>query len=166
MKHFRIAWLFLIDIWQFRLARIFRFCEIYWEYRAARHLVFSVHWPVTGLIIYMKKFLDCDWLREKQFLGNTVQKKGNLVQKRVTNVTFWLANKQRNSLRANQMRHLNGAKFGSAPDQFRAKTAMVGVCSTFAFATETTVEELKNYSKNENNAKSTVFGSLFRRIGA
>ena len=40
------------------------------------------------LIIYMKKFLDCDWLREMQFLGNTVQKKGNLVQKRVTNVTF------------------------------------------------------------------------------
>ena len=24
----------------------------------------------------MKKFLDCDWLREMQFLGNTVQKKG------------------------------------------------------------------------------------------
>ena len=23
------------------------------------------------------------------------------------------------------MRHLNGAKFGSAPDQFRAKTAMI-----------------------------------------
>ena len=109
------------------------------------------------LIIYMKKFLHCDWLREMQFLGNTVQKKGNLVQKRVTNVTFWLANKQRNSLRANQMRHLNGAKFGSAPDQFRAKTAMVGVCSTFAFATETTVEELKNCSKNENTAKSTGF---------
>ena len=33
-------------------------------------------------------FLDCDWLREMQFLGNTVQKKGNLMQKRVTNVTF------------------------------------------------------------------------------
>ena len=41
-----------------------------------------------SLIIYMKKVLDCDWLREMQFLGNTVQKKGNLVQKRVTNVTF------------------------------------------------------------------------------
>ena len=39
-------------------------------------------------------------------------------------------------------------------------TAMVGVCgvcSTFAFATETTVEELKNCSKNENTAKSTGF---------
>ena len=114
----------------------------------------------------MKKFLDCDWLREMQFLGNTVQKKGNLMQKRVTNVTFCLANKQRNSLGANQMRHLNGAKFGSAPDQFRAKTAMVGVCSTFAFATETTVEELKNCSKKETLRKALVFGSLFGRIGA
>ena len=91
----------------------------------------------SHIIIYMKKFLDCDWLRGMQFLGNTVQKKGNwvhkkdnLVQKRVTSVTFWLANKQRNSLRANQMRHLNGTKFGSAPDQFRAKTAMVGICKT------------------------------------
>ena len=42
-------------------------------------------------------------------------------------------------------------------DQFRAKTAMVGICSTFAFATETTVKELKNCSKNENTAKSTGF---------
>ena len=72
---------------------------------------------IPDLIIYMKKFLDCDWLRGMQFLGNTVQKKGNLVQNRVKNVTFWLADKQRNSLRANQMRHLNGAKFGSTPDQ-------------------------------------------------
>ena len=55
------------------------------------------------------------------------------------------------------MRHLNGAKLGSAPDQFGAKPAMVGDCSTFAFATETTVEELKNCSKNENTAKSTGF---------
>ena len=42
------------------------------------------------MIIYMKKFLDSDWLREMHFLGNTVQKKSNLVQRRVTNVTFWL----------------------------------------------------------------------------
>ena len=34
---------------------------------------------------------------------------------------------------------------------------MVGVCSTFAFATETTVKELKNCSKNEKTAKSTGF---------
>ena len=114
----------------------------------------------------MKKFLDCDWLREMQFSGNTVQKKGNLMQKRVTNVTLCQANKQRNSLRANQMRHLNGAQFGSAPDQFRAKTAMVGICSPFAFATETTVEELKNCSKKETLRKALVFGSLFGRIGA
>ena len=32
---------------------------------------------IHNLMIYMKKFLDCDWLREMQFLGNTVQKKGN-----------------------------------------------------------------------------------------
>ena len=63
------------------------------------------------------------------------------------------------------MRHLNGAKFGSAPDQFRAKTAMVGVCSTFAFATETTVEQLKNVLKTKTVRKALVFGSLFGRIG-
>ena len=33
--------------------------------------------PHSLLLIYMKKFLDCDWLREMQFFGNTVQKKGN-----------------------------------------------------------------------------------------
>ena len=59
------------------------------------------------------------------------------------------------------MRHLNGAKFESAPDQSRAKTAMVGDCSTFAFATETTVEELKNCSKNQNTAKSIGFWLSF-----
>ena len=36
---------------------------------------------------------------------------------------------------------------------FEQKHAMVGVCSTFAFATETTVEELKNCSKNETVQK-------------
>ena len=36
--------------WKLRLARIFRFCEIYWEYRTASHLVFSTPWPVTGHI--------------------------------------------------------------------------------------------------------------------
>ena len=34
---------------------------------------------------------------------------------------------------------------------------MVSVCSTFAFATETSVDELKNYSTNEKTAKSTGF---------
>ena len=68
-----------------------------------------------------------------------------------------MVNKQRNSLKANQVRHLNGAKFGSALDQFPAKTAMAGVCSRFAFATTTTIEELRNCSKNKNTAKSTDF---------
>ena len=71
-----------------------------------------------------------------------------------------MANNQRNAQRPNQMRHLNGAKFGSAPDQFRAKTAMVGVCSTFAFATETTVKELKNCSKNEKKCEKHWFLAL------
>ena len=39
-------------------------------------------------LLYMKKFLDCDWLREMQFFGNMAQKKGILVQKRITNVIF------------------------------------------------------------------------------
>ena len=56
------------------------------------------------------------------------------------------------------MRHLKGAKFGSAPDQFRAIKKGNGwrlqhICSW----TETTVEELKNCSQNENTAKSTGF---------
>ena len=52
-------------------------------------------------------------------------------------------------------------EFQATPDQFRATTAVVGDCSTFAFATETTVEELKNCSKNENTAKSTGFWLSF-----
>ena len=63
------------------------------------------------------------------------------------------------------MCHINGAKSGSAPDQFRVETTMVGVCSTFAFATKTTVEELKNCSKTKTLRKALVFGSLFGRIG-
>ena len=59
------------------------------------------------------------------------------------------------------MSHLNGAKFGSTLDQFRAKTAMVCVSSTFAFATETTLKELKNCSKTKTLHKALVFGSLF-----
>ena len=49
-------------------------------------------------------------------------------------------------------------------DQFRAKTAMAGGCNTFAFATETTVEELKNCSKNENTAKSAGFWLLLEEL--
>ena len=44
-----------------------------------------------------------------------------------------------------------------ALDQFRAKTTMAGVCSRFAFATATTIEDMKNCSKNENTANSTDF---------
>ena len=71
-----------------------------------------------------------------------------------------MVNKQRNSLRANQVRHLNGVKFGSALDQFRAKTVMAGVCSRFAFATSITIEELKNCSKNEKHCKNHRFLAL------
>ena len=39
-------------------------------------------------LLYMKKFLDCDWLREMHFFGNMAQKNGILVQKRITNVIF------------------------------------------------------------------------------
>ena len=53
------------------------------------------------------------------------------------------------------MRHLNGAKFGSAPDQFRAKTAMVGVCK----------RSWKTALKTKTLQKALVFGSLFGRIG-
>ena len=45
--------------------------------RAARSFDFEITRMISDLIIYMKKFLDCDWLRGMQFLGNTVQKKGN-----------------------------------------------------------------------------------------
>ena len=61
-------------------------------------------------------------------------------------------------MRANQMRKI---LIRSRP--VSSKTAMVGICSTFAFATETTVEELKNCSKNENTAKSTGFWLSFRK---
>ena len=33
----------------FRLASIFRFCEICWEYRTAGHLVFSTCWPIKWM---------------------------------------------------------------------------------------------------------------------
>ena len=36
----------------------------------------------------MKKFLHSDWLREMQFLANTIQNRDNSVQKEVTNQTF------------------------------------------------------------------------------
>ena len=62
------------------------------------------------------------------------------------------------------MRHLNGAKFGSGP--VSSKNHNGWLCSTFAFATETTVEELENCPKHEDTAKSTGFWLVFGRIGA
>ena len=62
------------------------------------------------------------------------------------------------------MRHLNGAKFGSALDQFRAKTTMVCVCSTFAFATEPTVEELKTAQKTKTLQKALVLGFCLEEL--
>ena len=40
----------------FRLARIFRFCEICWEYRTAGHLVFSTCWPIKWMNEWMNKY--------------------------------------------------------------------------------------------------------------
>ena len=50
-----------------------------------KYTVFVPKSLIICLIIYMKTFLDCDWLREMQLFGNTVEKKGNLVQKRGNN---------------------------------------------------------------------------------
>ena len=36
---------------------------------------------ISDLIIYMKKLLDSDWLRAMKFFLNTVQKRGNCMQK-------------------------------------------------------------------------------------
>ena len=71
-----------------------------------------------------------------------------------------MVNKQRNSLRTNQVRHLNGAKFGSALDQFRAKTAMAGVCNRFAFVTATTIEDLKKLLQKRKHCKKHRFLAL------
>ena len=44
-----LDWLFFINMGQFRLARIFQFCEIYGEHRTAGHLVFRKPWPAVKL---------------------------------------------------------------------------------------------------------------------
>ena len=41
---------------------------------------------------------------------------------------------------------------------------MAGVCSTFAFATETTKEELKTALKAKTLQKVLAFGSLFAEV--
>ena len=66
---------------------------------------------ISLLIIYMKKILHFDWLREMQFPGNTMQKRGNSVQKEVTNQVFSLVDDHRKSQVANQMRAPDGAIF-------------------------------------------------------
>ena len=55
------------------------------------------------LIIYMKKLLGSDWLTTVQFFLNTVQKRGNWMQKKVMKQAFWLVNEQRSSQIANQI---------------------------------------------------------------
>ena len=60
------------------------------------------------------------------------------------------------------MRHLNGAKFGSGPDC--SKNLNGWLYSTFAFATETTVEEPENCSKHEDTAKALVFDSCLEEL--
>ena len=47
------------------------------EHKNRAELMFTDTDSLLYLIIYMKKFLDCDWLKKMQFFGNTVQKKGN-----------------------------------------------------------------------------------------
>ena len=56
--------------------------------------------------------------------------------------------------------------FSSRERRLGTRQAMVGVCSTFSFATETTVELKKTALKTKTLRKALVFGSLFGRIGA
>ena len=58
----------------------------------------------------MKKLLDSDWLRTVQFFLNTVQKRGNWMQKKVIKQAFWLDNEQRSSHMANQISFSNQAR--------------------------------------------------------
>ena len=51
----------------------------------------------------MKKLFDSDWLRTVQFFLNTVQKRGNWMQKKVIKQAFWLDNEQGSSQMANQI---------------------------------------------------------------
>ena len=64
----------------------------------------------------MKKLLDSDWLRTVQFFLNTVQKRGNWMQKKIIKQAFWLVNwskkftdSQSNLLFSNQARALDGS---------------------------------------------------------
>ena len=61
------------------------------------------------------------------------------------------------------MPHLNDAKLDSLWTSFEQKP-QAGVCSTFAFATETTIEELKTALKTESLRKALVFGSCLEEM--
>ena len=56
--------------------------------RAARSFDFEITRMISDLMIYMKKLLDSDWLRAVQFFLNTVQKRGNSMQKKVIKQAF------------------------------------------------------------------------------
>ena len=56
--------------------------------RAARSFDFEITRMISDLTIYMKKLLDSDWLRAVQFFLNTVQKRGNSMQKKVIKQVF------------------------------------------------------------------------------
>ena len=58
---------------------------------------------ISKIITYMKKLLDSNWLRAVQFFLNTVQKRGNWMQKKVKEQAFWLVNEQTSSQIANQI---------------------------------------------------------------
>ena len=49
--------------------------------------------PISEVIIYIQKFLDSDWIREMQFLGNVMHKKSNSVQTKKTGYSDWLMTK-------------------------------------------------------------------------
>ena len=66
---------------------------------------YNINKPFSGLLV-------CRFM--------SVQKRVNSVQRSITNQTFWLVNKQRNSLTANQVRALDVASFGCS-ENLRAK---------------------------------------------
>ena len=74
-------------------------------------IVVRMNRVIIPIIIYMKKIMQSDWLREVQYFGNTVQKRGYWMQKMVIKQAFWLVNEQRSSQIANQMRAVDGASW-------------------------------------------------------
>ena len=62
------------ELYSFKRLELLPLLKDHLRYKESFALLFIL---ILLLIICMKKFLDCDWLRGMQFLGNTVQKKGN-----------------------------------------------------------------------------------------